>query len=182
MQSEPRGHWWAEVGAVWPEADWRFYSTLRGQSEPKVSFRKSVQRFQSKKLTAELPEHPDDKLPQRLGKIRRNAKAFSNIHHLIVCNCLSAVCRACFSPVACSAPRSSWKRRLRVLESCPLKQSYWRTGTGSPWCSERRWTSPGLTPGSLLAVGCSDGPSLCAHSSYAHIRGDNLWLRTGISK
>lgn len=49
------------------------------------SFRKSVQRFQSKKLTAELPEHPDDKLPQRLGKIRRGVKALSNHHHLIVC-------------------------------------------------------------------------------------------------
>lgn len=53
---------------VRPEADGSFHSTLRGQEQAQSQF----QRVQSRgftpsiKLTAELPEHPDDKLFQRL--------------------------------------------------------------------------------------------------------------------
>lgn len=68
-------------------------------------------------------------------------------------------------PAACSAPRSSWTRRPTAPGSCPPTPSCWRTGTESPWCSERRWTWAGPTPGSLLAGGCSGGPSQCARSS-----------------
>lgn len=68
-------------------------------------------------------------------------------------------------PAACSAPRSSWRRRPTAPGSCPPTPSCWRTGTESPWCSERRWTWVGRTPGSLLAAGCSGGPSRCARSS-----------------
>lgn len=68
-------------------------------------------------------------------------------------------------PAACSAPRSSWTRRPTAPGSCPPTPSCWRTGTESPWCSERRWTWAGPTPGSLLAEGCSGGPSQCARSS-----------------
>lgn len=68
-------------------------------------------------------------------------------------------------PAACSAPRSSWRRRPTAPGSCPPTRSCWRTGTESPWCSERRWTWAGPTPGSLPAAGCSGGPSRCARSS-----------------
>lgn len=113
------------------------------------------------KLTIELPEHPDDKLPQRLGKERKHTKDDFNIHKAtLTLNCvwsatdycnewissagidkvLFTMCPECILPVACSALQASWTRRRRVLENCSLRQKYWRTGTGSPWCSERRWT------------------------------------------
>jgi len=68
-------------------------------------------------------------------------------------------------PVACSAPRSSWRRRRRAPGSCSRRRCCWRTGTGSPWCSGRCWTWPGRTPRPPPARGCSGGPSRCARSS-----------------
>lgn len=114
------------------------------------------------KLTIELPEHSNDKLPQRLGK---NEKSIQIIMTSTLSDLLTTMHEIYSLPGACSAPQSSWKHRLRVLGSCSLKRNCWRTGTGSPWCSERCWTWPGQTPDPLPAAGCSGGPSLCAHSS-----------------
>lgn len=59
------------VTVMWPEADWSFYSTLRRQSitHKSVLWEISPEVFsRSVKLTVELPQHADNKLPQRLGK------------------------------------------------------------------------------------------------------------------
>lgn len=65
------------VTVVWPEADWSFYSTLRRQSITHKSVLWEISPevfFPLVKLTVELPQHTDNKLPQRLGK--RSAEAF----------------------------------------------------------------------------------------------------------
>lgn len=133
------------------------------QAQSQVWGGKSRSFTRSIKLTVELPQHANNKLLQCLEPQDVDKSKLRNPHMWFLVIFLN---KEYWSPEVCSAPQSSWKHRQKAPGNCSLTQNCWMTEIVNPWCFERCWTWSGQTPGRLLAVDCSGGPSLYVHSSY----------------